>query len=293
VNVVAFLLTFRARGDSSIAVIILAPEVPEYSSLQDLAIFPNVFYVKGDPLARVDLKRAGVFYAQSIVIFKECKGVSSREDILSPVDMVLVDNDDTDVVLVQSKCRAALNESTSPAGTVESYQVGSSDIFVLTELLDQDNMRFVDQSSWWQVDKPSGQWVCCPSFAEGRVFTDSMLHCFLCGTHFMPALLSLVENLVGGVMPDAANVKGTKLDQLDNSCHLIQVPIADRFVGLPIGEELFCELMQEGYIVMGIYRLKNDGRRYVWTAPPATTIMKQDDHLLLLSASPREKRISC
>ena len=111
---------------------------------------------------------------------------------------------------------------------------------------------------------------------------------------FMPALVSIIEALVGGATPLDNEASSPRENEscTDKHNHIMQVPLRPDKVNLPL-RDIFNDLLDAGYILVGLYRTDpltggNESVSYMHTGPSPVTLTRKGDELVIISRIPSE-----
>ena len=143
-------------------IVILSPAEPSESQKRMLMRFEDVYVVQGTPLARKDLRRAGVQRCSKAVVM-----ANTEQSTESPERTA-----DASSLLVVLNIEALAEED---------------DIFIVTEFIHSENMQFVGDMEniiESEVDNVYGKTLMHPSFMSGHVFSQSMLDTVLCQNYY-------------------------------------------------------------------------------------------------------------
>mmetsp|Transcript_10374 Transcript_10374/g.30798 ORF Transcript_10374/g.30798 Transcript_10374/m.30798 type:complete len:1222 (+) Transcript_10374:115-3780(+) len=210
------------------------------------------------------------------------------------------------------------------ATTISTMLPKASAVRVLVSLSSTADVRFVERSSWWPSsdDVVSGH-LTSPTYASGCIYADEMMFPLMMGWNkdglvafcrgLTDALLDpveiklvdLPEGLRAKARPPAARRQRTPVgpsSPLKRSARSLapklrpmptpQSPhvVSDDTEGLLLYEELRLEMLKQGMLPLGLYRVRRttkDNRvlgmlPYVFTNPPNTLVIRDDDRVFAL-----------
>lgn len=143
-------------------IVILSPGELKESQMKMLVQFEDVFVIHGSPLERRDLRKAGVQRCRKAVILANTeKGKNSTDRTADAASILIV-----------------LNIETLAA---------EEDVFIVTEFIHSDNMRFVGDSETLinrEVEPVYGKTLMHPAFMAGHVIAQSMMDTILCHSYY-------------------------------------------------------------------------------------------------------------
>lgn len=268
-------------------IVILYPYDLPHTVWKHIAMFEGVLFVKGSPVEEADIRRAGIFRAQHVVILAD----SSADRISSTVGgaagvEALVDAD----AIFAYKAMKRLNDKAH----------------VVVEIVRHGNVAYLsptdnDAAVWSSTD-----YRFSPPFASGALFTSSLLDTIVCQSFYNPQIIAVVNKLISGKdqkeVNAAANQAGNasfsglatlKLKGLDAvvASSLYQVPVPAGYAGKQYGE-IFRHFSAQGIICLAVYRgLAGNTNRlntmsYVFTNPEDTVEVLECDKIFVLSPKP-------
>mmetsp|Transcript_35513 Transcript_35513/g.56844 ORF Transcript_35513/g.56844 Transcript_35513/m.56844 type:complete len:1108 (+) Transcript_35513:2139-5462(+) len=307
-NSVCFVRTLRARGlREMIPIVLLSLEPPASAVWQKLAMFPLVFYVQGSPFQEADLKRAGIEFAASAVVVASNAGEESSDDwILKDANAILA--------------RQAILRL-NPNIKLITEIVNSANLYLLNELdfqnhthedslepnPEENRVSSVVSSGYSSHHVPSepsnplrNKRTQQDSLASGSIFSTSMLDVLICQSFYNPHLLAILQILISGTNSRLMN--SLKQDIVEtigdfNESNLYQVEIPHRYVGKTYGELLTFLTKKRFTVPLGLYRdggvegMNSTGSHgntlpYVFTNPPPSSIVFENDLVFVLSLDP-------
>jgi potassium large conductance calcium-activated channel subfamily M alpha protein 1 len=188
-NIYDFIKPLRAKylGSCRSIVILYPQELPDVVWIK-LSIFEAVYIVRGSGLEENDLRRAGVYRAQSVIVLAE----SSSKDLQT----------------------AGANESGGGGGGSGGGGLKSIDaladadsIFtyhgvkrmndranVVIEIVHTSNIGYLDVETQHDVNYKFSQ-----QFASGMLFTSSLLDTLVCQSFYNPNIIRVVNKLISGL----------------------------------------------------------------------------------------------
>jgi len=274
----------------------------EWKTLQNL---PKISVLNGSPLSRADLRAVNVNLCDMCVILSakvpsnDDPTLADKEAILASLNIKAMTFDDTIGVLNQkSSGRDALSPLGSPIVLQRKGSVYGSNVPMITELVNDSNVQFLDQDD---DDDPDTELYLTQPFACGTAFAVSVLDSLMSTTYFNQNALTLIRSLITGgatpelelILAEGAGLRGgySTPETLANRnrCKVGQIslkqgPLAKYGEAGGRYNDLFLgALRQYGMLCIGLYRFRDNSssvdassKRYIITAP-------QDDFILLPS----------
>jgi len=274
----------------------------EWKTLQNL---PKISVLNGSPLSRADLRAVNVNLCDMCVILSakvpsnDDPTLADKEAILASLNIKAMTFDDTIGVLNQ---KSASKDTLSPLGSPIVLQrkgsVYGSNVPMITELVNDSNVQFLDQDD---DDDPDTELYLTQPFACGTAFAVSVLDSLMSTTYFNQNALTLIRSLITGgatpelelILAEGAGLRGgySTPETLANRnrCKVGQIslkagPLAKYGEAGGRYNDLFLgALRQYGMLCIGLYRFRDNAssvdassKRYIITAP-------QDDFILLPS----------
>ncbi|KAJ3309090.1 hypothetical protein HDU76_003727 [Blyttiomyces sp. JEL0837] len=284
----------------TMAIVILAPCPPDDEELAMVKAYGLVFYVKGSPLVRGDLRKAGGEFAIKAIIL----GNPTQDSAQRPTA-----------------------DSAALLSVLNIEAMARNRIFINMEFLHPENMKLVGSGEDFTSKVDLRGQSLNPAYVGGHIFSQSMLHTLLVQTYYNPHLLIILKQLIfrtgrsssssssgpsnnvafGGHVRKASNpVNNQSLDGHDN---LFRVKIPRKYYGQRYAL-LSVRLMRDhNAIAIGLYRRaeeklgslpaiagitnKVDGIandvpdssdiRYVVANPAQDTRLRKGDHVFLLA----------
>ncbi|KDO34203.1 hypothetical protein SPRG_19043 [Saprolegnia parasitica CBS 223.65] len=272
-------------------VVILAPKPPtkeQYHESIQKHRFQNVYYCQGSPLNSMDLVRAGVPSAASVLVLSSAAGTKSFFD----ENMV-----DADAIT----CVRFILEG--------SYLIGKRPPNLIVELVKHTNVKFLssivksqnvrtrrishlvglgptrldklvppndDASENDETDLVELVHLCQPAYASGRVYVSGLIESLMSECYQKPHLSTVLDALLHG-----SDYEGQKRS-------LFQVPCPKPLVGKSFGE-CFRKLLNVHFVCIGCWHPEKSNENndavtpaYVETNPETDTRMRELDRLYLI-----------
>ncbi|KAL1920771.1 uncharacterized protein VTP21DRAFT_11406 [Calcarisporiella thermophila] len=252
----------RAR-DPDMPVVILCPASPPDELSIRLQKFGGVFLVKGSPMVRKDLYRAGVQHAKKCIVLANSKQYGSAS----------LRTADSSALLTALNVEALRSEE-------------DDDFFMVVECIHRDSFKLVGESDTIQTSDVNAQAMVRPSFMSGNVYSKTMLDTLICQCYYNRHMLSIVEQLVFSHVPEtlSGSFNNDKVDALQHG-HLFMIKISPRYVGATYAT-LFTALLREyNTVPLGLYRRavhKQHLSSYVYCNPTRRTILQETDQVYVI-----------
>lgn len=289
-------LRSKEHGRMRYIVILYPEDIPE-SVWQRISIFDGLLLVKGTPMDEEDIRRAGVFRAQQVVILAGSSDDAQKEDGAEDEDQDGSDDDDDyDDYVAGSE---ALLDSDS-IFTFKAVKRMNDSVQCVVEFVSDRNINYLNPETG-AVNGIGSDFRSTPQFAAGELFVSSLLDTVVCQAFYNPHIVNIINRLVISKDPyeDAAmtNRAGTvKLRGLDSvlgsSLYQIDIP---HIMQHKKYEFLFESLVEQGVIPIGLYRdvlpdvcLERHLNilPYVFTNPSGSTELFGGDKVFVLSTKP-------
>jgi hypothetical protein len=272
-------------------IVILYPHDIPHNIWQRIAIFDAIVFVRGSHLEENDIRRAGIFRAQQVVVLAD---VHSSESAMKNVEAEsLADSD----AIFCYQCVKRLNP----------------DAHIVIEIVKQSNIGYLDINDASTMGKRRDDYRFSPRFAAGSVFTTSALDTLVCQAFHNPQIVEVVHRLVSGIdqvdrnelivraalqsmatdgagapddedlIPEVMKLRGSALYQMD-------IP-----EGIKTYERLYKYLASKDMIPLGILRgvfpqmligPRGNKSPYVFTNPEKGTTLYACDKVFVLSPNP-------
>jgi potassium large conductance calcium-activated channel subfamily M alpha protein 1 len=262
-------------------IVILYPGIMPHSVWQKICIFESILIVRGSSLEEADIRRAGVFKANQIIVLADES--SSKADVnlkdISKMEALI----DSDAIFCY-QCVKRMNENAN----------------VVIEIVRHNNVCYLDPES----TSSSGDYKFTPQFASGSLFTSSLLDTIVCQSFYNPQIIDVIAKLVSGgddmdvnEMEDRYGSDKTKkisgIAAIRGSC-FYQIPIPADLPSKTFGS-LVTYLSARNIVVLGLYRgvfahislgPKGNKMPYVFTNPPKDSEIFSCDKAFVLSQRP-------
>jgi hypothetical protein len=283
--------TLRSRHLATIfPVLILNPEPPSVVLWNQIAYFPQVYFLQGNPADRNDLARAGVRVAARAIVL--ARSISNSHEMS---DETMSDAH----AIFAHQCAIGMNPS----------------VQIVTELVNASNVGFLDvggrEDSGTGKDsvvhsaarsKQSGNaYYNTRQFIAGIVFSSSMLDTLISQSFYNPHITTVFQHLISGRTPPAPERKRNDGEEPDprkayveqvQQSYVFQIPVPRELVGKQY-RQLFRELMSShNMIPLGLLRgvnsafsaqYKGNAAPYAYTNPPSETELARSDKVFVLS----------
>lgn len=268
-NINSFLMAAKPTAERP--VIVLNKCSDHLTSWMALSSFPHVFMVDGNPCDAIDLDRAGVKKAFSVVVLQS---VSAE-----------LDGSETQV-----------DEHNILASEAASMVCGGSlRTPIITEIHNQASAQYLDHFKWIPAaDSLEGFYECCPVVTAGMCLAHGVLSGMLCESLFNPAFLTILTALLSG-QQQLPKTKGQS--SVATGFKLISVPVPERFfshrsqnhampglVCTPFST-IYAQMLAGGHLVIGVYRAaqqKDNNLPYVATCPDPMAEIYPNDKLFVI-----------
>ena len=266
-------LRSKALGTAKVIVIVNQQDIP-HAVWQRISIFQGVFFVRGSALDDNDLRRAGIFRAQQVVVLADSQATQTVEKLIVG-DMAMLDADST--FSLQAVRR--LNERAQ----------------CVVEMVKHENIAYLDPDA-----SGEGGYRFTSHFATGTLFTTSMLDTLACQVFYNPQITKLINKLISSgdqrnkaemaALADLGKKAPRGLSAVVSSS-LYQQPIPEGLESRTYGA-LFRFLAKTGVIPVGLYRgvfpqmkvgPKHNKMPYVYTNPTKDTELFSCDKVFVLS----------
>ncbi|CAG0887609.1 unnamed protein product [Darwinula stevensoni] len=277
----------------------------EWKMIQNL---PKISILNGSPLSRADLRAVNVNLSDMCVILSakipsnDDPTLADKEAILASLNIKAMTFDDTIGVLSQSN--AGLGTVGSPIVLQRRGSVYGSNVPMITELVNDSNVQFLDQDD---DDDPDTELYLTQPFACGTAFAVSVLDSLMSTTYFNQNALTMIRSLITGgatpelelILAEGAGLRGgySTPESLANRdrCRVGMISLHDgplaRFGGNGKYGDLFVSALRTyGMLCIGLYRLRDtnsssenaSSKRYVITNPPGDFSLLSSDRVYVL-----------
>ncbi|KAJ2397279.1 hypothetical protein GGI05_000721 [Coemansia sp. RSA 2603] len=197
-----------AYANPDLPIVILSPADPPMQQKLLLADFSQVYLVRGSPLAQTDLQRTHIQQAQKAIVLGTCSAPADPSGETSTDSSAILTN-----MNIQTLCGGGF--------------------FVTTELLDIENIRYLDHTQLL------GEPLLKRTFMGGHIFMPSMLDTALCQCYFSSHILDILH---------ALTFSHTAASPLS----LLYVP--ERFIGKRYDTLALTLMKQHRAVPLGLYR---------------------------------------
>jgi len=278
----------------------------EWKTLQNL---PKISVLNGSPLSRADLRAVNVNLCDMCVILSakvpsnDDPTLADKEAILASLNIKAMTFDDTIGVLNQSSNAPAMSPLGSPIVLHRKGSVYGSNVPMITELVNDSNVQFLDQDD---DDDPDTELYLTQPFACGTAFAVSVLDSLMSTTYFNQNALTLIRSLITGgatpelelILAEGAGLRGgySTPETLGNRdrCRVGQIsltegPLAKYGEGAKYHDLFVAALRQYGMLCIGLYRFRDtststdaSAKRYVITNPPNDFNLLPSDQVFVL-----------
>mmetsp|Transcript_33776 Transcript_33776/g.54185 ORF Transcript_33776/g.54185 Transcript_33776/m.54185 type:complete len:682 (+) Transcript_33776:1252-3297(+) len=268
-----FILPLRERKlGTATPIIIMSPVAPTESEWQSLAMFEDIYFLRGSPLDIYDLERVKVSTASRAILFTKAYKSDQYRNRESLVD----------------------------ADTIFAYSIlkkENPNLDIIAELVVQSNINFIADAEDVQSsdaaagESSTGKHVLLPPFAAGNIYTSSMLDTLLAQSYYNSNLITALHQLVVGEDLEKAQEWKKKSNISIQGSDLGYIPVPPSFDGKTY-MELFTNLVASNVLPMAIRRglTKNNtvGKQgnvmpYIVTNPKGDSILHAEDFVFVLS----------
>eukprot|EP00898_Chlorokybus_atmophyticus_P003949 jgi/Chlat1/4555/Chrsp29S00338 len=239
-------------------IVLLQPEVPTLEQWGCLGVHADVFYICGSSKDARDLARAGAAYAHSVVF-------PSRPDHNAGGEL---DVFGADADVIQAVWAAEKVVGVSPHRI--QLQVEDASAMHLLGPHAKEKVKFLNKATTFS--KPlMERFQTLPIYAQGKALCTPTLDFLMYHSLFNPHTVEVVTELILG-----SNEPGC------TPCLLDQVPVILECV--TYGQLFAVLLIQRRTLALGLYRAAqpNSHAPYVYTNPPAETLLRKDDLVYVL-----------
>ncbi|PIA17711.1 hypothetical protein COEREDRAFT_7304 [Coemansia reversa NRRL 1564] len=222
----------NAYEDEDLSIVILSAGEVDGQVKLILNDFSNVYVVRGTPLLQADLRRAHIEQAQKAIVL----GGSQ---------------------LRTSDTKETSNDSSAILTNMNIQQLCGCQFFVTTELLDIENIRYLDHTQLL------GEPLLKRTFMGGHIFTPALIDTALCQCYFSSHILDVLRHLTFSHSPCSSvsstidTPKAEEANVIQPFCpgklSLLYVP--SRFIGKRYDTLVLTLMKQHGCIPLGLYRI--------------------------------------
>lgn len=277
-------------------IVILSPDMP-HSIWQKISIYEGIVFVRGSPIEANDLRRAGIYRAQQVIIVADPSAARHQSQGLMGM---------------QTSGMNKTSEALADVDAIFSYQVikkMNERANLVIEIVNIENIGFLELDATEMLSsKAKENYKFTPQFASGMLFTSSLLDTLVCQSFYNPNIVRVVNKLIGG-MESKGSYTTTKegeeaesvfdgvpqldLNKVTSSC-LYQIPIPENLEPRTFGS-LFKYLSNDNMIPLAILRgtfthLKlgplGNKMPYVFTNPNYDSELFSCDKIFVLSQNP-------
>lgn len=151
--------------------------------------------------------------------------------------------------------------------TVMSSRLLSPEAYIIAEIIYASNMRFVQEGQDLEnMDKKAANEIVTMS----RI-ADSMI----CQSFYTEGLLKTFEELFSVDVHDENEER--------NTCEVYQIPMPKDFAEKAYKELFYFLCYKHGIVSVGLYRQASPQKRYVFSNPPADTILRESDKIFVFA----------
>lgn len=268
-NIYDLIKPLRAKSIESLKpIVILHQDEISPSMWQRISIFPDIYLVKGSPMEQVDICRAGVFKAHTVVILSAAQFRRDQDEFKnrSLEQNQLIDAD--------------------ALFTFKNVKLLNHEAHVIVELVQMANLMYFDIESG--ITNP-GRGILSPTFASSSLYMTSAIDALLCKSYYTPQILKILNLMISGreSSQDSTIMIKKKNDYLAsiNCSSLYQLSPPSH---LDTYGAVFNHFADQGIIAFGIFRerIGNQDERemnFVFTNPSKDTNMFSSDKIFVLS----------
>ncbi|KAI3657470.1 hypothetical protein MP638_002733 [Amoeboaphelidium occidentale] len=191
-------------------IVILSPADPSDQQRVMLSKFSDIYVIKGNPMVRKDLSRAGVARClKAVVLANTAKGKHNPERIADSPSLLTVLNIE------------AMTEK--------------ENLFVISEFIHEENIFFIGQSEIQfnkTVKERYDRALLRPAFMSGHVYAQSMLDTVICQNFFNPHMLNIIRHLLFSGSFKTESVQSSQDDIVrPNHSHIWLAQIPNALIG--------------------------------------------------------------
>ena len=232
---------------------------------QKIRMYDHLYIVRGFPLSEEDLRRVGVYRCKRAIILADADSKSGTKNMESLIDA-------------------------SAIFCYQSLKRMKPTIEVVIEIVMESNVGYLDVDA-----TTSNDYRFTPQFANGILFTSSLLDTIVCQAFFNVDIIDLILKFV--TFDGDHFSRSRKKDKISSSS-LFQIDIPEGLESRTFGA-LFKFLVQRQMVAVALYRglfpgmkvgPKSNKLPYVFTNPPKDTELFSCDKVFVLSAQPPFKK---
>ncbi|KAJ2330084.1 hypothetical protein IWW51_000173 [Coemansia sp. RSA 2702] len=219
-----------AFEDSELPIVILSPGEPDAQQAAMLGDFAGVYVVRGTPLAQPDLQRTLIERAQKAIVLSSNNNSSNS---------------------------SSSGDSAAILANMNIQQLCGTQFFVTTELLDIENIRYLDHTQLL------GEPLLKRTFMGGHIFMPALIDTALCQCYFSSHVLDVMRHLTfshTGTSAARATVATPRCRESaavsaarPGRLSLLYVPA--RFIGQRYDTLVLTLMKQHGAVALGLYRV--------------------------------------
>ncbi|KAJ2723179.1 hypothetical protein GGI07_002814 [Coemansia sp. Benny D115] len=238
----------QAYQDHDLTIVILSQGDPGMAYRLVLQDLPNVYHIRGTPLAQADLRRTQIERAQKAIVLGNCNARTYP-------DSNGESSTDSAAILTNMNIQA----------------ICGGQFFVTTELLDIENIRYLDHTQLL------GEPLLKRTFMGGHIFMPAMLDTALCQCYFSSHILDVLSHLTFSHATDTmeANIISA---YRPGRLSLLYVP--DRFIGKRYDTLCLTLMKQHSAVPLGLYRyVTHDAQNFaavMCNPQPSTPLLSAD-----------------
>ncbi|KAJ2223265.1 hypothetical protein EV180_004040, partial [Coemansia sp. RSA 518] len=216
--------------EDDVPIVILSPCNPDAQLDLQLREFPQVYVVRGTPLSQPDLHRTRIENAQKAIVLSS-SGYSGSEGETG-------------------------GDSAAILANMNMQQMCGGEFFVTTELVDIENIRYLDHTQLL------GEPLLKRTFMGGHIFMPALLDTALCQCYFSSHILDVLRHLtfsharprvMSTVCTPRADEHAAVVAARPGRLSLVYVP--ERFTGKRYDTLVLTLMKQHGAVALGLYRV--------------------------------------
>jgi len=152
--------------------------------------------------------------------------------------------------------------------TVMGIQSINPDVYTIAELMYSSNIHFI-------APDETDEHHTLPFSVNEVVTVSRIADALIAQSYYTPGFIEIFQELFSVDVHDEEEER--------NTCEVYQSPVPKEYVGRKY-EELFHFLaVQHGIIPVGLYRTREDGKRYVYCTPDKETELRDDDRIYVFA----------
>lgn len=208
-------------------IVILSPATMDNHQRNIIEQFDDVYVIKGNPMQRDDLRRAGAERCRKAIVFSDRRYLDQHTSVDSPALLTVLNIED---------------------------MAKDSEIFVTTEFQNADNMRYVASEDVFHLSKMHV--IMQPAFLSGHVYLQSILDRVICQNYYNPHLLNILRHMLFSGIFESDNVVTSDLHS-----HLWLLEIPRILAGLNYAELYAYLCIQHNAVALGLYRTNESSQQ--------------------------------